>query len=603
MSMRHDAKDKPTSAELRKRLKFVIDNDAVAIVFQPIVDLRRAEIIGYEALSRPSKEAGFDGPAEMFIAADEYGMINEIERVARKKIFSAVDEFDRDLLLFFNNSPPVFTSDSFVEVISAEIEYLDHLQLNRLVLEVTERTSPNLIADLNVRAMLLRELGFQVAIDDVGAGVSGLNQIMSLRPNWIKLDRELINHIDYDPLKQNLIRTFVRFSRFSNIELIAEGVERVEELNVLIDLGVTHAQGFYLARPGDHTQTLDSDLQKLILQRQELVSERSREDIRAVRVGSLIIPVQSFDREAKVSEILHAAEHSVMHNGVVVKDGRRFIGWIDAGTIDHFLKDAAPEARLENCPRVMCTVSAEEESLAEVLEIVASRPDESQAQPVVVQRGGEIVGIVVLRDLLRAAARAQSRSLTHYEQLTGLPSRVNADIWLAEHIRAADPVDLAFIDLCNFDGYNLTYGVEMGDAMLLRLASLVRRVESENKSRIKFAAHLSGDRFLLVCTSDCRDLMQQLAEEFEQQRDEFFTAVDNASGAYNVQAPSGSKQTMPLTDLRVVYLQQPLLTCSHPRELHEQAAQLRIRSREEGDLTDPIITDRRSQSAARSATA
>lgn len=593
MSTRQDAKDRLSTSEHRSCLRRVLEQELLDVVFQPIVDVRTAEIIGYEALSRPPEECGYDGPADLFFAAEEFGVIDEIERLARKKIFGAAVDFDPTHLLFINNSPPVFTSDSFVELISAEIEYFDHLQLNRIVLEVTERTSPNLIADLNVRALLLREMGFQVAIDDVGAGINGLNQIMSLRPNWIKLDRELINQIDYDPLKQNLIRTFVRFSKFSNIELIAEGVERAEELRTLIDLGVTHAQGFFLARPGEHSQELTEDVRKIIAEQQQQAQQRSREDIRAMRVGSLASPVHVFDRRAKAEDVRAAAAHSIIHNGAILLDGRRYVGWVSPGAVNDFLQRNDASATLESCNRQQCTVVAEDESLAEVLEIVASRPDDQQALPVVVQRSGSIVGIVVLRNLIRAAARTQRRNLTHFEPLTGLPSRVNADLWLADHIRSHDPVDLAFIDLRSFDSYNLTYGTEMGDAMLLRLAGLIRRMESENPQRIKFSAHLGADRFMVACVSDSQELLRELAGEFDDQREEFFATMDIAACAYRTETPTGERKSIPLTEVRVIYLEKPLLVFVQARELHELAAQLRIRSRDDSDLHDPIVTDRR----------
>lgn len=584
-------------ADARARLKRLIEQEAISIVFQPIVDLRDARVVGCEALTRPAPESGFDGPAILFELAEEFGMLEDIERIARVKIFQAASQFDPSLLLFFNNSPPIFTSDKFVEEIAQEVEYHKHLQFNRIVLEVTERTSTNLISDLDVRALLLREMGFQVAIDDVGAGVSGLNQIMSLRPNWIKLDRELISHIDYDPLKQNLIRTFVRFSRFSNIGLIAEGVERQEELNTLIDLGVTHAQGFFLARPAQTPQELDENLKAIIRDSQQQAAARTREDLSAVRMASLVAFAPTYDLKTTVGEVRSAMHDRVHHNGVVALDGRRCVGWISPADLNMFVDHSDDEVTLSKCPRKDNVVADHFEVLPEVLEMIASRPEHQQSLPVIVQKEGEVIGLAPLRNILRAAARTNRHPSTRYEPLTGLPSRVNADVWMAEHIRSNDPVDVAFIDLYDFDAYNQSYGTELGDVMLLCVAGILRDLAETYPDRVRYMAHLGGDRFLIAGSGDFRDLMREFIDRFEQRRSEFFSTVDLAASAFKLAEANGGERTIPLTTLRVIYLQKPLQQFAFPREVHELASKLRRRRRAVGENWDPIITDRRTRPA------
>lgn len=598
MSNRGIEKDKLAIGEIRQRLKHLIDHEAISIVFQPIVDLRAARVIGFEALSRPAAESGFPGPAELFEAAEEFDVLADVERIARNKIFQETAKLDNSLLLFFNNSPPIFTSDKFVECIAEEVEYHKHLQFNRIVLEVTERTSANLIADLDVRALLLREMGFQVAIDDVGAGVSGLNQIMSLRPNWIKLDRELISHIDYDPLKQNLIRTFVRFSRFSNIGLIAEGVERAEELNTLIDLGVTHAQGFFLARPSQQPRELDEAVREMIQESQQQVLARTREDARAVRVESIMAPAPAYDRSTTIEQMQLAMQDRLHNNGAIVLDGRRCIGWVSSAQLNSFVKQRNSQAELGDCEINDNVVADFLEVLPEVLEMIASRPEHQQSLPVIVQKEGAVVGVAPLRNILRAAARTNRHSSTRFEPLTGLPSRVNADVWMAEHIRSGDPVDIAFIDLYDFDAYNQSYGTEMGDVMLLCIAGIIRELVTADEGHVHFTAHLGGDRFLVAGSGDLTSQMRELVRRFEKRRGEFFSTVDVASSAYKLADTKGTERTVPLTTVRVIYLEQPLLRFSFPREVHELASKLRRRRRATDGAWDPIITDRRTSPPA-----
>ncbi|MCH7848750.1 MAG: EAL domain-containing protein [Planctomycetes bacterium] len=126
--------------------------------------------------------------------------------VCRRVTFAAAAEWPNDALLFLNCSPPVFGGATFLDLIADDLKRVDGLDSRRIVLEITERADHGEFDNLDLRSLELRELGYQIALDDVGAGTSGLNRIMSLRPNWLKLDIELISGIDVDPFKQNLIR-------------------------------------------------------------------------------------------------------------------------------------------------------------------------------------------------------------------------------------------------------------------------------------------------------------------------------------------------------------------------------------------------------------
>src|SRR5690606_29389911 len=118
----------------------------------------------------------------------------------------------------------VFADPRFVETLIDETDHLAGIGRNRVVIELTERSEHGVVGRLAEQFEHLRSAGFLLAIDDVGAGTSGLNRIMRLRPHWLKLDGELVSSIDTAPFKQNLIRFFVHFARLSNIRLLAEGI-------------------------------------------------------------------------------------------------------------------------------------------------------------------------------------------------------------------------------------------------------------------------------------------------------------------------------------------------------------------------------------------
>jgi EAL domain-containing protein (putative c-di-GMP-specific phosphodiesterase class I)/GGDEF domain-containing protein len=515
-----------------------------------------------------------------------------LERMVRRKVFESARKLDGSHLIFVNTSPPVFTDDRFAETVREEIESFEGLSPHRVVIEITERTPQGCTAPFSLQALSLRELGFGVALDDVGAGISGLNQIMSLRPNWIKLDISLVADIDFDPLKQNLIRFFVHFAQLGNMRLVAEGIERLEQLRMLVNLGVSHGQGYLLGRPGG----LGSDVRPSV--RTRLLDLRHHYDARKLlepsllRIDSLATPAVTCDVADSIEQVRARLSASPAVPGLVVLDGRRFIGWLaweelatQPDARDH---DAVGGLRLVDGPLVGASTS-----VPEALEILASRPNDTAPSPLIVQINGLVHGIVQQRQVLLAAAEMHRRAPSHVAPLTGLPSRVQADRWLASRIRSGDSSDLAFVDLREFNAYNFAYGFERGDQMLIRLVGMIKSELVDVDGGASFFAHLGGDRFMLAFPVDARDRLLRLMESFEAAHGEFFSAADVSAGAFESTDAAGGTESYPLTTLRVIYLPCALRSAAEPRDLHFIAGRLSLRSFQEGRSRREIITDRR----------
>jgi EAL domain-containing protein (putative c-di-GMP-specific phosphodiesterase class I) len=153
---------------------------------------------------------------------------------------------DETSLLFINIEATSIMNNAF------KMLFLENglkMPIKRLVFEITERTE---IADYKLFVAHLnffRQLGIKIALDDAGSGYSSLNHIVKIQPDFIKLDMVLVQNIDTDALKRNLVESFVRFAKGSNISVIAEGIENEAELNTLQQIGVNYFQGYFLHRP------------------------------------------------------------------------------------------------------------------------------------------------------------------------------------------------------------------------------------------------------------------------------------------------------------------------------------------------------------------
>jgi EAL domain-containing protein (putative c-di-GMP-specific phosphodiesterase class I) len=222
-------------------LRLLRSENAVVPAFQPIVDLRTAEVAGYEALARFPLDADGRPPNVWFAQAHRCGLGVQLEARAAVAALAARPGAPAGYLSV-NLSPAALRADELRDLLPRD--------LGDVVVEITEH---ELVADgERLRATLdeLRACGARIAVDDAGAGYAGLRQLMVLRPDVIKLDRGLIEDVASDEAKQALVECFVRFAERTAADVCAEGIESLDDMLVLAGLGVTFGQGYAIARPG-----------------------------------------------------------------------------------------------------------------------------------------------------------------------------------------------------------------------------------------------------------------------------------------------------------------------------------------------------------------
>jgi EAL domain-containing protein (putative c-di-GMP-specific phosphodiesterase class I)/GGDEF domain-containing protein len=222
-------------------LKETIREEAVYIVYHPIVVTETKQVYGYEALARGTHRA-LRSPEVMFGVAEEANLIWELSRLCRRKAIQGMDDtLAAGQYLFLNIDPHDFRDPSF----RFDEEDMNVPHPERIVLEITERTAITDYPTFQGYLRAFRERGFRFAVDDAGSGYAGLGSIANLEPDFIKLDISLISGIDANFMKQNLVETMVSFANDNGIKVIAEGVEREEEYETVKQIGVHLTQGFY----------------------------------------------------------------------------------------------------------------------------------------------------------------------------------------------------------------------------------------------------------------------------------------------------------------------------------------------------------------------
>ena len=252
------------------------DPDDLSLVFQPIVDLARARVAGYEALPR---FPGTAGPEVWFAAAADAGIAAELEALALHKALAAVPDLPPDTFLTVNVGPHLLGTRPVQEAFATRPD------LRRVVVELTEHAPVSDLSALRVQVAELRARGALVALDDTGSGWSGLQQLAALRPQLVKLDRALVADADADPVRLALAEMVGEFAGRIDAWLLAEGVETPAELAAFAQLGVPLAQGWLLGRPSPVFAPLAPEVVRLV--RAQVARARLTES-----VASLLRPVR-----------------------------------------------------------------------------------------------------------------------------------------------------------------------------------------------------------------------------------------------------------------------------------------------------------------------
>jgi EAL domain-containing protein (putative c-di-GMP-specific phosphodiesterase class I) len=236
---------------LKDEFMNILKKKQLTIHFQPIVHFHSQQTYGFEALSRGPLNSFFHSPTQLFSYAEKEGLLYALEKIARERAFEESVGISNEKKLFINLNSQVIYDNQFNP--GHTISLLQHsgLEPHNVVFEITERNAIHDFAAFRNALHHYREQGFQIAIDDAGAGYSSLQSISELMPDYIKIDRSLISGIDYNEVKSSILEAFVMFAKKMNSKIIAEGIETEAELQKVIDLGIDYGQGFFIAKPNN----------------------------------------------------------------------------------------------------------------------------------------------------------------------------------------------------------------------------------------------------------------------------------------------------------------------------------------------------------------
>jgi EAL domain-containing protein (putative c-di-GMP-specific phosphodiesterase class I) len=232
-----------------EELNRIFEQGLLNPVFQPILQIDSGQIFGYEGLIRGPASSHLHLPARLFAAGNRAGMLTELEMLCCRKVVRQFARLGAQGGLFLNVSPQT------VMWVREDIERISNfivdcgLAIAQTTIELTEHQNITDHSTFRQALKMFRSAGFRVAIDDLGEGFSSLRLWSELRPDFVKIDIHFVQGISRDSLKLQFLKSLQQIAQRCETALVAEGVEDIDDLSVLVDLGITYAQGYFIERP------------------------------------------------------------------------------------------------------------------------------------------------------------------------------------------------------------------------------------------------------------------------------------------------------------------------------------------------------------------
>jgi EAL domain-containing protein (putative c-di-GMP-specific phosphodiesterase class I)/GGDEF domain-containing protein len=528
-------------------IEHLLRDDRLHSVFQAIVDLDNGQVHGYEALIRGPEDSPLHLPDALFAAAQTTDRLAELEIAACSTHLQRFARAGCHARLFLNLSPSLVESGRMTNEVLARLALDAGLSPRKIVIELTEDRRVEDYANLRWAIEGFHRSGFDMAIDDLGSGYSGLRQWSELKPGYVKIDRHFVCGADEDANKRQFIHAIVEIGRTLGALVIAEGVETQEEFEVVRALGVPYGQGFWFGRPARQPPAIQARAQLGGLRRRAQFSTTQT-------IGSILRQGTGIDVGTLVEE---AADHFQTQEGlrclVVTRDGlprgvltRHKIMSLYASRYGRDLFGRRPVSAVMSEEFVQVPVGA---TLDQISERITRDYDELPEQDLVVtDEHSRFVGTASFLQLLKAITTLQVRSARYANPLTQLPGSVPINERIDHLLLRGESFCVAYADLDNFKPFNDVYGYAMGDDVIRLVAQLL----TDEAFPGDLVGHVGGDDFILVMLAeDWESRCRRILARFEEEVPRFYRPEDRAAGGVHSHDRQGNLEFFPFLSLSI----------------------------------------------------
>lgn len=563
--------------------KQIIEENLIDTVFQPIASLTTGDIEGYEALSRITANIPEIGIEELFFWAKKNSYLWELEKVCRMRALENGRVKPSGVKLFLNVDANIMYDPNLKAGFTRQILEKYNLIPAEVIIEVTEKST---IVDHNAFASAIehyKNQDFSIAIDDFGAGYSGINRACAYAPEYIKLDMEMVRNVQDDSLKKAAIKGIVQFCKESNIKVIAEGIEHKEELLTLLSLGVDYGQGYFLGKPQKSFESPSKDFMDVI----ENFHRRAQFKKTSFSVFGLIGTIVREGNTAHCQEngvqlFYRMQKDDSIYQICVLDDENKVCGVVTRSEMmeqyggpygyDLHIRKKAKDLMKKD----FLTVQADA-TIDEVAARAMRRESKYVYDDVVVMTGDYYLGSVSVKDLLMTSINLQVEKAADASPLTGLPGNTAIQKFLSSKLAKNESFGIAYLDLDSFKSYNDEYGFAAGDCMIQGLAKIIWDVAGE----IDFCGHVGGDDFVMIGRQEkIEEQCYTILKEFSEIIPEMYREEDLKRGYMRGRDRNGFETKLELATIStaIVYVLQGAVV--ELKELSEEIARVKSISKQ-----------------------
>jgi diguanylate cyclase (GGDEF)-like protein len=480
----------------------ILETAALIPLFQPIISLKKNKIYGYEALIRGPSDSGLHSPVNLFDAASRHGRLAELDLLCREVAIKHFGQLNLKQKLFINTIPAALLQSGYQHGLTLGFLEKAGIPADQVVIELTEQypiDDYNLMRDATEH---YRDMGFSIAIDDLGAGYSGLRTWSELRPDFVKLDRHFMHNIHDDAQKRQFVQSMLDIANGIDCQVIGEGIEIREEYVAAQDMKIDFVQGYYFSRPTEKPT-------KLI--KPELFNKRRTKSIfkqiqpRAnTLVSSLLTTLNPLNNNDTVNTVgdRFQQDNDLISLPVINNEGRAIgMVWrnefmtLYASRYGRDLHGRKPIQMFMDQDPIIADMRLPLKTLSQM---ITSQDEHHQHSMFIITNKGQYRGVGSLMDLLRQITDIQLISARHANPLSGLPGNVPISEQTKEAIKHNHDVVVCYFDLDNFKPYNDIYGYGKGDTVISETAKILCK---HMNSEIDFVGHVGGDDFIAIFSS------------------------------------------------------------------------------------------------------